>query len=146
MIQKTSFELVLTPQEAEKYHRTIHRAISLLLTLPPLTASAYEQAELRADLMRLAMLLDDAVLPPVPPPLREKPFDPFTAELPPDPFVPEGDGSARDVLLGRLYDNQREILGYLARCTASPGQRERWKQAKVSLEADWREYEELSRG
>lgn len=149
MIQKTSFELVLTPQEAEQYQRTIHRAICLLDKMPPETAGAFERTQLRADLMRLAMRFDDAVLPPVPPPVRGVPFDPFTAEVPlplADPFTPEGDGSARDVLLGRLVSVSALLLGYLTK-TAWPGEeRAVLQKTKAALLADWREYEELGRG
>jgi len=148
MIQKTSFELVLTPQEAEQYHRTIHRAISLMLDLPlpQRIEEEFERTHVRADLMRLAAKLDAAVLPPVPPPVREKPFDPFTAEVPPDPFTSEGNGSAQDVLLGRLVSVCALLLGHLARYPSRPDEAAVLQRTKHALLADWKEYEELSRG
>lgn len=134
-MQKTSLEIVLTRQEAEQYHRAIHQALRDLHQQPPLTAGAYERTLMIATLMRLAALLDDAVLPPVPPPLR-----------PDDPFLPEGNGSAHDVLLGRLYDSQRLVLNYLQGCTVSRCQKELWEMARAGLDQAWREYEDLSRG
>lgn len=133
MPQRTSLTIPISPDEAERYSQAIHEALRLMNDLPPVTTGAYEQVTVRADLMRLAALLEDAV------PLLG--FEPA-----PDPFLLEGDGSAGDVLLGRLYDSQRQVLTYLQGCTVSPRQKEQWDVARRRLELAWREYEEAGRG
>jgi hypothetical protein len=133
MLQKTSLEFVLTEEEADRYNRAIHRVLHVMTELPPLTMSAYNLTVLRADLRKLATALDNGT------PLMT--FGPA-----PDPFVPEGDGSARDVLLGRLVENQRLVIDYLRGCTLYPKEREKWEDAAAALIAAWGEYEDLGRG
>lgn len=130
---ETMLTLKLTPEEAERFNRTIHRALCLLNELPILTNSVFAPASVRADLLRLAAMLDDAA-------------PSATAEHGSDPFAPEGDGSARDVLLGRIVGTLTLLLDNAPGLNGAPRREEFFQYARERLLRDWNEYEELSRG
>jgi len=137
MLQKTTVEIVLTTEEAQTYRTALHQAVRLLDEIDGLDSLNHRTA-VRNKLLRLRAKLDDAPVVGVSDYNRSLPFDPFT---------PEGNGSAQDVLLGRIVSVCNLVLGTLAWGEAKvPQQREIFKRTQQALMKDWAEYEELSRG